>query len=540
MEVSVFPYVVLPLGLVTSCLAGRAIRFLWDKGIAVGKRLSWLLVWYACVGTLAFSIVKSLETIAVEPVYDWVLIKWKYCLPIWAYAKVAGDHCIENRYPLTAAIATLCLVYFNSIIPTKMVDDLGNRKLMQGNDGSNLNKARQANSQFLLTSPKSWKILVKPDESTRHEDTAVTNSALVKTEAASHKEEYSTLNTEDVVAFIEAVQLEIRQLKEVVVSLSMRIDEMKLLRTSQRITNQDEQEVGVYAAIEKTRRKRAREPTSGAPNGGLTQQELMDFVGKSKRDLLEKFKEDLREEAARRRDPEYLTKDEAELGMKDLSQLDIQWRKSKGLAVKDLHHRSIGVLKPEQAQLRRREIIEIIRGRRNEDFAVRMKEKGSPVMKCSNCNQYFLVERGHRCYIAQWNVRQPRGPLPVERKIVISQTGGGAVQVKPVTQVDISKLDNKIKRLQDYRLVHEKAVPTSTAAIEEVTEAKTNKEDLVVAIDDEQLPSGMAAENNLEMRVNKIEAEFQAIVDGVRSSGKKTQIPFQKGIKAHESPTEWP
>lgn len=538
MEVSVFPYVVLPLGLVTSCIAGRVIKFLWDRGLAFGKRLSWLLLWYACVGTLAFSLVKSLEAIAVEPVYDWVLSKWQYCSPVREYVKLVGDQCTENRYPLTAAIATLCLVYFNSIIPTKMVDDQGKGKLEQGNQRSFLNKAKQIQSQFLLPSPKSWKILVRPEEPSRPDETVVSSSALVKNDAACEKEKGNVLNAEDIVAFIEAFQHEIQQIKEVVVSLSMRLDEIKILRNSQQCRSQDTQEEAeVYATLDRVGRKRGREPPSGSPSVGLTQTELMDFVGKSKRDLLEKFKEDLKQEAASRRDPEYLTKDEVELGRQDLSQLDIQWRRNKGLAVKDLHHRSIGVLKPEQAQLRRREIVEIIRARRNEDFADRMKEKGCPVMRCSNCNQYFLVDRGHRCYIAQWNVRQPKGPIPVERKIVISQTGGGAVQVKPVTQVDINKLDNKIKRLQDYRLVHEKVTPTKTATLEELGEEKFSKDDCVVAIEEELVPSGIAMASNLELRVNKIEADFQAIVDGVRAKEAEILVPFQEGVKAHESPT---
>lgn len=493
-----------------------------------------IVTWYGSIGTLTFVVMKVLGELADQRLRKWIFPDPIYYYEAWELVYAVQEWLSENQYATLASLATLCLAYsYRRDLPT-VVDDQGtseaNRQMRGSEVGNNNLRSGHSNSQ----ASRPHRTRVKTVEVSPLCTEPIIDSSQSVASVITERDTPITV-LDECLNLMRCIQAEGQQMKEVVVALNARVRELEVWKKqSNNSVQYVPKEVGIYAGVNQENRKRSRRTELEAKKKLLTSTDVQKLIGKTKEDVLRDFREEIRTEVAGKKEQEFLTRDEIALGMKSLSELDVQWRKEKEMPVKDFHQRSIGVLSKEQSELKRREVIELIRMRRNEDFAQRMKEKGRPVARCSNCNQQFLVERGHRCYTAQWTVQAPKGPLPVERRIVISQTGSGAVQVKPVTRVDIDKLDNRLKRMNDYKLVHERsgqALESNDLQPRNSLNGRESKAGIdEIIVDEEQ-------GDMCDVRVNQIEAQFLALIDETREGKLMEVAPFREEVKPHESPT---
>lgn len=524
----------LSLGVVTSWGLASSLRASWDVCKRLGRQLGIQLLWYGSLGTLTFAIAKHVEGIARERMEEWI------AYGCWARGQVDAWHVAAsswldlNWYPAVATVATLLLVVLQCVSRSKVVDD-------QGSSVSAKDKTEPQRASVFQSATEVIEALpVQPHpkiEEKKNSSLALTDQWLSLQETLMQR----ITELESSIASLSYLRTEVQQLKEVIVSQSFRMDKIESTKSAVKEEDINQGEAEVLAAFNRGRSKRTRVEESSGDNKGLTEKEVIEMIGKTKNELLREFREELRAEALSKREPFYLTAEEVALAMKDLAELDRQWRQGRRLPLRDSDYRPIGALTAEQAQLQRREVREIIKARRDEDFANRMRDSGRPVMRCTNCNRQFLVERGHRCYVAQWKIETPKGPLPLDRKIVISQTGKGAIQMKPVTQVDPTRVDETLKRIQNYKLVHDNTKPGSYVAQgprNNKPDVPPKNEELVIAIEDsgERDPHSASTNPQLEAKVNRLEAEFQALIEGIRRNVPSSSAPFQGIREIQESP----
>lgn len=534
------PLIVIPLGFLTSWGVSKGCRVFWENGCSLIRRVIRWVMWYGSIGVLAFAFLKIVGDVVSKQARGWIITKQTTYLEAKNYVQQAWSWVQGNHYATVVSVAALTLAYSYANSQQKVVDDQGincnnndeNRRSRMSDIEDIVLKAISGNSYLARAQRALVKSVQLPTISVGSKGSS-TNSMESTVSGITH---LTDKVADDFLTLARSLQTDVQQLKEVVVALSLRIREAEAHKLIEKETEKGKQEVAeIFAIVAQESRKRNRRVLPDRLDDGLTENEVRSLIGKTKREVMQEFREEMLKEAAEKREPDGLTESEAKLGMKSLSELDIEWRKKRNLPVKDFHDRGIGVLTKEQTQLKRKEIIELIRGRRNDDFVARMKEKGRTVMRCPDCNQQFLVERGHRCYTAQWKVQAPKGPIPVERKIVVSQTGGGAVQVKPVTRVNIDKLDGELKRLHNYKLIHQKVEDIANRESDQVgerqeREGKTNEEIELV----ETSAHGIMN----EAHVNQVEAQFQALMDDTRNDKRiESAVPFREGVRPHESPT---
>lgn len=539
------PIVILPLGVVTSWGVSKGCRFLWAHGCGLLRKALRYLSWYGSIGMMAFALIQLVRETLGRYLQEWAVTKQTQYMELKDYVQQGWSWVQGNQYATLIIIAALSLTYSYPLSQSKVVDDLGNSNSNNNHDSDMCRRNRTSDNpnaysksvNVNLHPSRTHRALVKSMELPTISVGPGCSSTISKALTVSNSRCAKENGPDEFLSLAKSLQVDIQQLKEVVVALSLRIREVEVCKTKQNESDKEEQEIAdIFEVIAQESKKRSRKAQKEEPEDGLTENELCKLIGKTKKEIIQEFREQMMKEAAKKREPDSLTEAEANLAMKSLSELDIEWRKKKDLPVKEFHHRGIGVLTKEQTQLRRREIVEIIRARRSDDYVMRMKEMGRAVMRCPDCNQQFLVERGHRCYTAQWKVQAPKGPLPVERKIIVSQTGGGAVQVKPVTRVNINKLDDKLKKLNNYKLIHQKVeeeMVNQQGDTKEEPQRRVRKES-----DDIELCESAEDDRMDDVCVNQVEIQFQALMDKARTEKKLGHvIPFREGVRPHESPT---
>ena len=537
------PIVILPLGVVTSWGVSKGCRFLWEHGCGLLRKAVRYLSWYGSIGMMAFALIQLFRETLGRYLQEWAITKQTQYMELRDYVQQGWSWVQGNQYATLIIIAALSLTYSYPLTQPKMVDDQGTSNNNHDSDmcrrnrtSDNLN-AYSKSVNVNLHPSRTHRALVKSMELPTISVGPGCSSTISKAVTVSNSRCSKDTGSDEFLSLAKSLQVDIQQLKEVVVALSLRIREVEVCKTKQSEFDKEEQEIAdIFEVIAQESKKRSRRAQKEEPEDGLTENELRKLIGKTKKEIIQEFREQMMKEAAKKREPDSLTEAEANLAMKSLSELDVQWRKKKDLPVKEFHHRGIGVLTKEQTQLRRREIVEIIRARRSDDYVMRMKEIGRAVMRCPDCNQQFLVERGHRCYTAPWKVQAPKGPLPVERKIIVSQSGGVAVQVKPVTRVNINKLDDKLKKLNNYKLIHQKVeeeMVDQQGDTKEEPQGRVRKES-----DDIELCESAEDDRMDDVCVNQVEIQFQALMDKARTEKKLGHvIPFREGVRPHESPT---
>ena len=110
------------------------------------------------------------------------------------------------------------------------------------------------------------------------------------------------------------------------------------------------------------------------------------------------------------------------------------------------------------------------------------------------------------------------------------------MQLKPVTRVNINKLDDKLKKLNNYKLIHQKVeeeMVDQQGDTKEEPQGRVRKES-----DDIELCESAEDDRMDDVCVNQVEIQFQALMDKARTEKKLGHvIPFREGVRPHESPT---
>jgi hypothetical protein len=187
----------------------------------------------------------------------------------------------------------------------------------------------------------------------------------------------------------------------------------------------------------------------------VTEDLTKNFIGKSEGELLAELLKREKERKLAQKKSDYLTAEEQEMGQRDLGELDCFWRENAGYDIRDSDRENIGNLSHDQVTLPRRNIREIIQARRTENYIRRMKARGREVVKCVNCERAYELSKGHQCLSTSWRTSTLKQGLPAEKRIIISQTGSGAVQIGQRTTLDLPKMEKAYRRLDEIRRAEE-------------------------------------------------------------------------------------
>lgn len=185
----------------------------------------------------------------------------------------------------------------------------------------------------------------------------------------------------------------------------------------------------------------------------VTSNDIQKFIGRSRKEMLDELKEEERVAREAERAPEFLTEEEKECARTSLATLDRIWRKKAEFIIKNTDYIEIGTLDEDQLTLPRRYIKEIIQGRRTADFLKRMREEGKETFKCDKCGRSYLAGRTHNCFVTKWTTDTTKHGLPAEKRVVISQTGSGNIQITRRPQLNPQKLDQAYQKISQYKMV---------------------------------------------------------------------------------------
>lgn len=218
----------------------------------------------------------------------------------------------------------------------------------------------------------------------------------------------------------------------------------------------DEDLAHAFGVVTRNRTKRARDDNQvGRDQGVLTAEDVKEMIGKTKEELLQELRDWKRQALAAARPSESLTEEELEIAKTDLGALERRWRTEKGYALRPYHHWSIGTLDAEQCQLKRREVWELIRARRQGALSDKLRREGKPRSQCQNCGRYYPESQGHQCIATPWRLQGAKRTIAGNQRVTVSQNGRGTIQVRPVTHVDIEKLENQLDQLRRYKVLYD-------------------------------------------------------------------------------------
>jgi hypothetical protein len=187
--------------------------------------------------------------------------------------------------------------------------------------------------------------------------------------------------------------------------------------------------------------------------------------------------------------------------------LERQWRQLAGQKIRSRDMQSIGKLDDEQVLLPRRGIKEIIATRRTDNYIYEMKQKGKEIVRCQNCGRAYEEKRGHQCFSAPWKAAAVKNGLPAERRVVISQTGSGNVQIGQQTMLDPKKLQSAFNQMKEHQQIQKGKNlyrPMLDDDMEVVVEGGVASNE----IDDDPAPQVIAA-NQIYVQENRSLAEQQ-------------------------------
>ena len=195
-------------------------------------------------------------------------------------------------------------------------------------------------------------------------------------------------------------------------------------------------------------------PSKRIPNEDVISAEYASaIVGKQKQELLAELLKEDKDRKVLQQKPWNLTAEEREIAKRDLAALHKIWREEAGYELREADTQDIGCLNDDQLSLSRRCIREIIQARRTENYIQNMRAKGRDVVRCENCGKGFEKNRSHHCFSTKWKTDVTKNGIPAQKRVVISQTGSGAVQIGQRTMLDQKKLDEAYRRLGQYKQV---------------------------------------------------------------------------------------
>ena len=179
------------------------------------------------------------------------------------------------------------------------------------------------------------------------------------------------------------------------------------------------------------------------------------FVALSEKEVLQKLHEEETKRKQRQRLPEKLTEVEQNLAKTDFARLAREWRRRLGFTLKDYDFRDLGKLNEKQIQLPRRAIMQILRRRRRVAHIEAAKEEGIEILQCDICEEQYVKDRGHSCFVTSWVTPASRGGLPHKKQVVVSQSGKGAVKIGQQYAIDKNKLEKERERMTQYRVTQD-------------------------------------------------------------------------------------
>jgi hypothetical protein len=218
----------------------------------------------------------------------------------------------------------------------------------------------------------------------------------------------------------------------------------------------------------------------------MTEDAAKHLIGKSRGELLAELLKEEKERKLAQRKPNYLTAEEQEIGRRDLGELDRFWKESAGYHIRDSDTENIGTLTSDEVALPRHYIREIIGARRTENYIRRMKARGKEVIRCENCNKAYEKNRAHQCISTNWKTSTFKKGMPAEKRIIISQTGSGAVQIGHRTILDQQKMDKAFRMMEEMKRAEE-----GKRAF-----APFPEQDMVVELEDDDIAGQLEGESN--------------------------------------------
>lgn len=240
------------------------------------------------------------------------------------------------------------------------------------------------------------------------------------------------------------------------------------------------------------------------------------FIGKKRKDIIEELKAEEKAIRDAERLPEGLTDEEKKHGRTSLAALDRMWRKRLNFGIKLTDYIEIGILDEEQLKLPRKYVKEIIQARRTADFLKRMKEEGRETIKCQQCNKIYLADKVHNCFFSKWTSDTTKHGFPADKRIVISQTGTGNIQIAQRAQLNPKKLNDAYKKLTQYKMVLDDAgTPLKTSDEENVVVEVSGDDIMIEGIEGQKVcgqnDCGVVSYINMTPQINSsnIQRDFQ-------------------------------
>lgn len=168
-------------------------------------------------------------------------------------------------------------------------------------------------------------------------------------------------------------------------------------------------------------------------------------------EALKKIQEYLRKESAARKPPMFLTDEEKQLSLTELSRLwKLQEQQRRGVKaeLRPVDYEELPDLSSEEQQLPRTTIKSIIRSRKNEMWIRKMIAKGVKLVECPTCHQ--IVTETHQCLPTKFkSTKFRKGGLPVTSQVIVStDRGGTAVKMQNKTIIDQKQLQTEYEELR--------------------------------------------------------------------------------------------
>lgn len=182
----------------------------------------------------------------------------------------------------------------------------------------------------------------------------------------------------------------------------------------------------------------------------ITEEQLKPFVGLD----LKEFAEKAAILAGTKKPPKplFLLEEEKEIAGRSLAELARKWKADNGQAIYPSDKQEIGVLTPQEQNMFRRTIQDIIRQRRLQSRLVYMQANGFPdSFICDTCST--VVGPGHLCQGTNWSQRLRGGPVPKSRQVVMTQDGQGAIRLAQRQFIDPKDLETTFKKVEEIKHV---------------------------------------------------------------------------------------
>ena len=127
---------------------------------------------------------------------------------------------------------------------------------------------------------------------------------------------------------------------------------------------------------------------------------------------------------------------------------------SAGNSLRPTHYIEIGTPNEDQASLPRHLIKQLIQQRRDAGFVARMKGEGKVALECAKCRRMYIQGSTHNCFVATgWTTATKRDGVPAKRELLVTQSGGKAIHIRPQVGVDAQRLQENFEKLARYKLV---------------------------------------------------------------------------------------